>query len=104
MAEQGNPKKPIARRAEDEGATMRLDQVRHAARPIGRAKHHERSQSQRDVHAVKLERALQASASDRLEAVLKRPGQVDEADRQTGQKDERLRAVREAEVPRSPIF
>src|SRR5580704_16481986 len=56
------------------------------------------------MHAVKLQRPLQASASDWLEAILKRSGQVDEADRQTGQEDERLRAVREAEVPRSPIF
>src|ERR1700722_18411724 len=56
------------------------------------------------MHAVNLEPAPQASPGDRLETILKRPGQVDEADRQTGQKDERLRAVREAEVPRSPIF
>src|SRR6202453_4798044 len=103
MAEQGESQKPIARRAEDKRASMRLDQVRHAARPIGRAEHHERSHGQRDMHAVKLERALQASASDGLEAILKRPGQVDEADRQARTKDERLRAVREAEVPRSPI-
>ena len=56
------------------------------------------------MHAVKFERALKTSASHRLDAILVRPGQIDQADRQTGQKDERLRTVREAEVPRSPIF
>src|SRR5689334_18619429 len=104
MAEQGKSQKPIARRSKDERAPVRLDEVRDPAGPIGRSEHCERSYGQRDMHAVELERALETAASHWLEAILKRPRQVNEADRQTGQKNKGFGAVREAEVPRRPIF
>src|SRR5690348_6816680 len=56
------------------------------------------------MHAVKLERPPEAAAGDRLHTVLEHARRIDEADRQAGQEDKRLGAVREAEVPRSPMF
>src|ERR1700748_1459044 len=98
MAEHGKSQKPIARRSKDERAPVRLDEVRDPAGPIGSSEHRERSHGQRDMHAVKPEPSLEASAGHRLEAILKRPRQVNEADRQTGQKNKSFGAVREAEV------
>ena len=56
------------------------------------------------MDAVKLECALEAAAGDQLDAIFVRSWEIDQADRQTGQKDKRLSAVGEAEIPRSPIF
>ena len=72
---------------------MRLDQVVDAARPIGAPENHPRGRGQRYVQAVKLNRTLKTSARDRCEAMLSRSRQIDQTRRETGQKDEGLRAV-----------
>ncbi len=104
MAEQREAQEPVGGRAEDERSSVGFDQVRNAAQPVGGGEHDERGERQRDVHAVNLERALEAGAGGRRESVFARSRQIDEANRQAGQEDKRLRAVRKPEIPRSKMF
>ena len=92
---------PARGRAEDERAAVRFDQIRNAAQPVGGREDDERGERQRDMHAVDLERALEAGDGGRDESVFIRSWQIDQANRQARQEDKRLRAVRKAEIPRS---
>src|SRR5271154_2045401 len=83
---------------------MGFNQVGDPAHPVGSREYDEPSKAQRDVDAIDLEGAPQQAAGDRLEAVFVRSGHIDKANRQAGQEDERLGAVREPEVPRSEMF
>ena len=83
---------------------MGFNEVGDPANPVGRAEHEKRRERERNVDAIQLERAPEEAAGHRLEAVFARPRHIDQADRQAGEEDERLGAVREPEVPRSQIF
>ncbi len=74
MAEDGESRQAGHRRAEDERPAVGLDQVLDAAYPEGKSENDERGRGQRDMHAVKLQRALKASARDGREASLRALG------------------------------
>ncbi len=104
MAEQGDAGEPGRRRAEDERSAMGFDQILNAAHPVGDGENDKGGRSQRDVHAVKLQRALKASTRDRRKTMFAGSWQIDHPDREAREEHEGLRTVRKPEVPRREKF